>query len=181
MQPKKILLEWLDKNASSAHYLFTLQDLSPFFPGSSPHALKTLLSRMVNHGLERICRDLYAYKSAEFSHGRLLYHAAAHLRAHAFNYLSVESVLSDAGIISQIPTHTIFIMSSGRSSKISCGKFGMIEYIHTQQKPSQLTDHLVYDNECRLWRADIKLALRDMKKTQRNQDLINWDKVHEFI
>ena len=47
----------------------------------------------------------------------VLYHAAARLRADALCYLSLESVLSDAGVISQIPINWITLMTSGRSGK----------------------------------------------------------------
>lgn len=89
-----------------------------------------------------------------------------------FNYISLETALSDAGIISQIPSNWISIMSSGRSSKISCGDFGTIEFIHTQQKPSTLIPELTYDSSCGLWRASVDLALRDMKRAHRNFDLV---------
>jgi hypothetical protein len=40
---------------------------------------------------------------------------------------------------------------------------------------------LSYDANCRLWRATVPLALRDMKATHRNCDLIDWDIANEFI
>ena len=111
----------------------------------------------------------------------MLYHVAPLLRADNFNYISLETVLSDAGVISQIPLNWISIMSSGRSNVISCGEFGTIEYIHTRQKPELLMHQLTYDNRCGLWRANVHLAIRDMKATHRNCDLIDWSIVNEFI
>lgn len=95
--------------------------------------------------------------------GLLLYHAAALLRADKFNYISLETALSDAGVISQIPLNWISMMSSGRSSTISCGEFGNIEYVHTQQKPTFLSPQLTYDHRCGLWRANVHQAIKDMK------------------
>jgi hypothetical protein len=178
----KTLTHWFEQNASSAHYLFSLQDLRALCPDMSDVAFKTLLSRTVRLGyLERICRGLYAYKHTLYSNGFLLFHAAAHLRSNAFNYISLETVLSDAGIISQIPINSISMMSSGRSNTVSCGQLGTIEFIHTTQKPADILDQLIYDTDCRLWRANVRLALRDMKRTHRNCDLIDWDTAHEFI
>lgn len=37
------------------------------------------------------------------------------------------------------------------------------------------------DHRCGMWRANVALALRDMKATRRNCDLIDWDIVNEFI
>lgn len=181
-QPIKILHKWLQQNTSREHYLFTLHDLRPLFPQLSDAAFKTFMSRAAKqHVLEKICRGLFAYNIASYSNGRLLFHAAAYLRSNEFNYISLETVLSDAGIISQIPINTISIMSSGRSNKIVCGQFGTIEFIHTKQKPTDIMDQLTYDPDCGLWRASIRLALSDMKRTHRNEDLIDWDIANELI
>lgn len=182
MQPMRLLLNWLQDNVNEEHYLFLLQDLRPLLPDLSDVAFKTLLSRTVSLGyLERVCRGLYGYKISKNSNGLLLFHAAAHLRAHEFNYMSLETVLSEAGVISQIPINTITIMSSGRSNQISCGEYGSIEFIHTIKKPVDILDQLSYDSNFRLWRASVKLALRDMKRAHRNCDLIDWDVVNDFI
>jgi hypothetical protein len=109
------------------------------------------------------------------------FHIAALLRSDEFNYISLETALSDAGVISQIPINWISIMSSDRSNIISCGELGTIEFVHTEQKPSQLVDQLSYDESCKLWRASIPLALRDMKAARRNCDLIDWEVASEFI
>lgn len=102
-------------------------------------------------------------------------------RADTLNYISLETVLSDAGVISQIPMNTITIMSSGRSHVLRCDKFGRIEFVHTSQKPADLVDTLYYDKRCGLWRASIAQAIQDMKSTRRNCDLIDWELVNELI
>ena len=178
----KYLVNWLDQHANNEHYLFTLQDLRALFPGLSSSAFKTLLSRTVRAGyLGRVCRGIYIVKRVIPPSGLILFHTAALLRANEFNYISLESVLSDAGVISQIPMNWIAIMSSGRSNIVSCGAFGTIEFIHTNQKPIQILKQLTYDTNCRLWRASVALALRDMKATHRNCDLIDWDIANELI
>lgn len=182
MQPARILKEWLGQHADAAHYLFKAQDLRPLCPDLSDAAFKTLLSRLVKAGsLKKICRSLYAYPPAIPSHGLILFHVAAYLRSGAFNYMSLETVLSEAGIISQIPIRRIFIFSSGRSNVISCGEYGAIEFIHTNQKPEALVGQLSYDTRCKLWRASVPLALRDMKRAHRNCDLINEEALREFV
>lgn len=182
MQPIKYLINWLDQNANHEHYLFKLQDLRSLYPHLSYSAFKTLLSRAVQAKyLQRICRGLYIYKRAIKPSGLVLFHAAALLKANEFNYISLETVLSDAGVISQIPINWISIMSSGRSNIISCGEFGTIEFVHTCQKPIHIMHELSYDANCRLWRATVPLALRDMKTTYRNCDLIDWEIANEFI
>lgn len=111
----------------------------------------------------------------------LLGHVAARLRAGQFNYLSLETVLSEAGVISQIPLSRITLMSSGRSNVISCGKHGDIEFVHTNKKASKLAADLVYDPRYQLWRASVALALQDMKDTRRDTGLVDWEAANESV
>ena len=181
-QPIKYLTKILNGFASKEHYLFTSTDLRAIFPNHSDGAFKTLLSRANKSGLlVRVCRGVYLFPAVDYPKGVLLYHVAALLRAGDFNYISLETALSDVGVISQIPMSWITIMSSGRSSKVRCGLFGTIEFIHTHKKAENLTGQLDYDARCHLWRADVPLALQDMKTTRRNMDLIDWTVVDEYF
>ncbi len=94
---------------------------------------------------------------------------------------SLETALSDAGVISQIPMNWITVMSSGRSHIVNCGEFGRIEFVHTKKRPENLTDHLIYDSQCRLWRASVALAIKDMRAARRSTDLIDWDAANELV
>ena len=182
MQSVKYLSSWLNDNANNERYLFTLKDLRSLLPEMSDIAFKTCLSRAVKTNyLKRVSRGLYIHEKSMPYEGLVLFHAISLLRGDSFNYISLETALSDAGVISQVPFSWITIMSSGRSNTITCGDFGTIEFVHTMQKPDQLVGQLSYDSRCRLWRADIPLALRDMKKTRRNCDLIDWEVVDELV
>ena len=182
MQPIKELTRLLERLADEEHYLFSLDDLRSALPAAGPDAFKALLSRAEKSGLlKRVCRGIYLYPRVTWPPGRLLFHAAAKLRAEAFNYLSLETVLSDAGVISQVPLNWITLMSSGRSHIVNCGDFGHIEFIHTKRRAADAADRLHYDLDCRLWRASVALALQDMKLTRRNTELIDWDLADELI
>lgn len=168
--------------ANPQHYLFTPSDLSSILPKQNRASLQIILSRAVKSGLlQRVCRGLYMYPEANPQNGLLLYHAAARLRAGDFNYLSLESVLSDAGVISQMPMGWIALMSSGRNRIVDCGRFGRIEYIHTQRSASKLARQLSWDSRIQLWRASVALALKDLKHTRRSDDLIDWELVNDLI
>ena len=182
MTPLNQLSETLRAVASPKHYLFTLSDLSSVLPNHSRAALLIILSRAVKKGLlERVCRGLYLCPDANPQDGLLLYHAAARLRASDFNYLSLESVLSDAGVISQIPMGWITLMSSGRNRIVDCGRFGRIEYIHTRRPAAKLAKQLSWDGRTHLWRASVALALEDLKHTHRSKDLIDWELANDLI
>ena len=173
MQPSRQLAKTLGKLADQDHCLVSLADLSSLFQELSSEALYALIGRAVkNDLLQRVCRGIYLYPVKGYPSGLLLYRAAARLRAHEFNYISLESALSDSGIISQIPLNWVTLMSSGRSHTVDCGKWGHIEFIHTKKMLAQLAPDLVYDKQYGLWRASVALALQDMKSTRRNIDLI---------
>jgi len=182
MQPVKQLAQVLASLADEEHCLFTLDDLQGVLPEQGRGAFKAMISRAQREGLlRRVCRGLYLYPLAGATGGLLLFHAAARLRANQFNYISLESALSDAGLISQIPMNWITLMSSGRSHVVQCGDFGHIEFVHTKKQPAAVVDQLTYDSRCRLWRASVVLALKDMKATGRNMDLIDWEAAREFV
>ncbi|MFK5927451.1 MAG: hypothetical protein QM483_12535 [Desulfuromusa sp.] len=182
MQPIKQLAKTLSDLADCEHYLFSLRDLDAIFPDMNVTALKALIGRAEKNGLlKRVCRGLYLYPKVSYPAGLILYHAAARLRADEFNYLSLESVLSDAGVISQVSMGWITLMSSGRSYTVDCGIFGHIEFIHTKKNLDNVAPQLNYDPDCRLWRASVAQALRDMALTRRNTDLVNWEVAREFI
>lgn len=169
-------------SSNREQYLFAQQALRALYPSLSDCAYRVLLNRAVASGLlTRICRGIYLFQRNLPKDGLLLFHIAALLRANEFNYISLETVLSDAGVISQIPVNWVSILSSGRSNQINCGEFGTIEFIHTRQKPVDVAQQLHYDTRCGLWRASVALALKDMRRMRRNCDLINWEIANEFI
>ncbi|MCL2067621.1 MAG: hypothetical protein FWG99_09170 [Treponema sp.] len=165
----------LEKLADPQHYLFSTGDFSVLFPQKTPTALMVMLGRAVKNGsLERVCRGYYIYPRTAYPKDLLLFHLAARMRADYFCYLSLETVLSENGIISQIPLGCITLMTSGRSGVISCGRFGRIEFTHTKKTPASIGHLLTYDFRYGLWRASTELALSDLRMTGR-------EKLYEFI
>lgn len=180
MQPIRKLKKILESLADAEHYLFTNSDFAAALPGL--RGLAVLLCRAQKTGvLKRVCRGVYLYPRVNLPPGMVLFHTAARLRASGFNYISLETALSDAGVISQVPINWITLMSSGRSQVVDCGDFGRIEFVHTVQLPGELAGQLVYDSERRLWRASVRLALRDMRVTRRPQDLLNPEVIDELV
>jgi predicted transcriptional regulator of viral defense system len=180
MQPMKQLDQVLARLATPEHYLFSAADFRGAFPASD--SLSVLLSRAEKGGLlKRVCRSIYLVPRVDHPRGLVLFHAAALLRADEFNYISLETALSDAGIISQIPIDCITLMSSGRSNKIHCGEFGRIEFVHTARHPEDVAGQLAYDPARRLWRASPALALRDMRATRRDQSLVDPEAARELV
>ncbi len=180
MQPLKQLSETLRSLAGPEHCVFAPSDLAAAVPGCGQ--LAVLLSRATKAGLlKRICRGIYFYPAPDYPCGNLLFHAAARLRAGEFNYISLETVLSDAGVISQVPMNWISLMSSGRSHVVDCGDYGHIEFVHTAQRPEDIAGELAYDAERHLWRASLRQAMRDVRATRRSMELVDEEVARELV
>jgi predicted transcriptional regulator of viral defense system len=180
MQPLKQLSETLRSLADREHCVFAASDLAAAVPGCGQ--LPVLLSRATKAGLlKRVCRGIYFYPVPDYPSGNLLFHAAARLRAGEFNYISLETALSDAGVISQVPMNWISLMTSGRSHVVDCGDYGNIELVHTAQRPENLGGELSYDAERHLWRASVRQAMRDMKATRRSMELVDEEVARELV
>ncbi|MDP1586947.1 MAG: hypothetical protein Q8M07_04360 [Prosthecobacter sp.] len=180
MQPLKQLSTTLRSLANRESCIFAPSDLAAAVPGCGQ--LAVLLSRAAKAGLlKRVCRGIYLYPVSDYPVGNLLFHAAARLRAGEFNYISLETVLSDAGVISQVPMNWISLMSSGRSHVVDCDDHGHIEFVHTAQRPEDLDGELTYDTERHLWRASVRQALRDMKATRRSMKLVDEEVARELV
>lgn len=182
MQPMFQMIRELRGLPDARDRVFALPDLRGLLPGHEGGAFKSVVARLEKRGdLLRVCRGIYMLPESGLRGSDLLGHAAARLRAGQFNYLSLEFVLSEAGVISQIPVSRITLMSSGRSSVISCGEYGSIEFVHTCKTATDLAPFLEYDARIHLWRASVQLALKDIKHTRRDTGLVDWEVADEFV
>jgi predicted transcriptional regulator of viral defense system len=180
MQPLKQLSETLRTLADREHCVFAPSDLAAAVPDCGQ--LPVLLSRATKAGvLRRVCRGIYHYPLPDYPVENLLFHAAARLRAGEFNYLSLETVLSEEGVIPQLPMNWITLMTSGRSHVVNCGDYGNIEFVHTAQRPEDIGGELTYDSQRHLWRASVRQAMRDMKATRRSMDLVKEEVANELV
>jgi len=170
MQPLQRLEQWLrSRHQSNESRLYPSGAFRSLVPELNSGAYRGLLRRAEQRGLiERVCQGVYQYTGAPDQSGYILFHAAAILRARHFNYISLETVLSDAGIISQIPIAWVTIVSTGRSGHVSCGRYGTIEFVHTERPMSRVVDELHYNPERHMYQASSELALEDMHRFHRS-------------
>ncbi|MBP5405978.1 hypothetical protein J6Z19_02380 [bacterium] len=178
MQPIKLLEKTLEQNADSQHCLFSQQDFSAIFPDMTVENLTMLLSRAVKSNiLERICKGIYLYTKTDYDPSLVLFKVAAKLRASSMNYVSLETVLSQSGRISQQLLGWITVMTTGRSGTISCGRFGTVELIHTSKNFGKIMPELRLDRQTGMLWASEKLALQDMKDCKRLVDLVEQSEI----
>jgi hypothetical protein len=183
MQTVKFLEKTLSDASKKGTYIFGLETIGVIFPDFNDENLRMITSRAVKNGvLIRICNGVFLYaKSDGIDYSSILYRTARYLRRNNFNYLSLESVLSEESIISQQMFAWITVMTTGRSGIIDCGKFGHIEFVHTAKAIEKLSSEVNYDKSINMFRATPKLALSDMRRCRRSTlDLVDLDEYNRY-
>ena len=175
MKALKALRAW-DKKGWS---VFTKHELSKFFPGDSPKTFKEGLNRLVKAGiLRRACRGIYVNEAASSFDSYTLERVAKALRLGEYSYVSLESMLSEYGVISQIPIDRLTVMTTGRNGTYTT-PYGVIEFTHTKRSVENILNHssIVKDRPLRI--AHKKTAWRDLKRVGRNTALVNQEELKD--
>lgn len=169
LQAIRVLRAW-DKKGWC---VFTKHMLAKLFPEDNSKTFTEGLNRLVKEAiLQRACRGIYVNKEATCFDRYVIERIAKVLRPGEYNYVSLESMLSEYGIISQIPVDRLTIMTTGREG-IYKTPYGTIEMTHTKRSVSDILSNtkIIENNPLRI--ATRKTALRDLKRVGRNLDLIN--------
>lgn len=181
MQPIRNIEHTLRALVTPDVSLFALSDLASILPEHDRDSLRHIVARAVESGiLVRACRGIYMLATT-MPTGLELYHIAAKFRAGYFNYISQETALSEAGVISQIPIGRLTIMSSGSSGILRCGSFGTVEFTHTKRCLEDIAPKLVYDDRCHLLRAPVDIAWEDLRAARRNIHLVDREALNELV
>jgi predicted transcriptional regulator of viral defense system len=170
---KNTALKRLNDWSRQGRYVFTVADLAKIFLEDNPRTLHASLQRLVADGLlERPVRGVYLYAlSPQRGDTHTLEHIARALRRGAYNYVSLESALSEHGAISQIPMGRLTVMTTGRRGTYKT-PYGTIEFIHTRRKPAELLAGM-RDVGRPLRLATAQTAWRDLKRVGRNTQLVD--------
>ena len=152
--------------------VFSASDLRKIFPEKNEKTFSEGLRRLVAQGvLQRAARGVYVNPNGQSTKTHLLEKIAVCFRRGEYNYLSLESALSEYGVISQIPMGQITVMTTGRAAKIKT-PFGQIEFTHTARSAQD-----ILENTCRSERplriAKVDAALRDLKRVGRNMHMVS--------
>ena len=151
--------------------VYTLGDLARLFPEDAPATLQAGVERQVRAGvLKRACRGVYVYPLGRSFGADVIERVAAALRRSEYNYVSLESALSEYSIISQVP-FSLTVMTTGRGSSIRT-RYGAIEFTHTERSgDSILSSTVEIGRPLRL--AKPLAAVRDLRRVGRNTQLID--------
>ena len=165
----KVLRAWDEKGM----YVFTKHDLHKLFPEDSSKTLSEGLNRLVKAGiLKRACRGIYVNENAMSFDSYTIERIAKALRRGEYNYVSLESMLSEYGEISQVPIDRLTLMTTGRKGTYKT-PYGIIEFTHTKRSVKNILSntHKVSQRPLRIALKDA--ALRDLKRVGRNVNLVN--------
>jgi len=153
-------------------WVFTRADLAKIFHEDSPRAFKAGLQRLVaDEILLRPVRGVYLYALSQDLSTDTIEHIARAMRRGEYNYVSLESALSEYGVISQIPVDRLTVMTTGRKGEYPTS-FGTIEFTHTKRRPVDILPD-VRDVGRPLKLATPAAAWRDLKRVGRNTHLVN--------
>ena len=99
------------------------------------------------------------------------------LRPREINYVSLESKLSEAGVISQIAT-ALTCMTTGSPGRFET-PWGAVEFTHSDRSIKVGADVTVHDDG--MLEATIRTAVRDLRRVGRNLDLIDEEVLAEAM
>lgn len=160
-------------------YAIARPQLAKYFPSDNPKAFAEGLNRMVREGLlVRAAKGVFVNPRAHSFDSRAIEHIARCLRPGHYSYVSLESALSEYGVISQIPMDRVTIMTTGRSGVIKT-PYGVIEFTHTKQDMSTILDSTVWQEGRPLRIATKQAAYRDLKHARRNLHLVDTEMLEE--
>jgi hypothetical protein len=175
---KMTAIQRLAKYDKQGRYVFTNTDLNKIFYEDSPRAIRAGIQRLVDTTiLIRVCNGVYVNNLAQSKDSNVLETIAKTIRRGEYNYVSLESALSEYGAISQIPIDRLTVMTTGRKGEYKT-PFGTIEFTHTQRTPNNILSHA--SNIGRPLRFANKIAAyRDLKRVGRNTHLVEEDVLYE--
>jgi len=170
---KEQAINVLRQQDNKGKYIFSNHDLHKFFKEDTLKTFNEGLKRLVNSKiLVRACRGVYINEFAKSFDSYTIERIAQILRRGKYNYISLESILSEYGIISQIPIDRLTVMTTGRKGTYAT-PYGVIEFIHTKRMITDILKGTLKVTERPLRIASKETALRDLKRVGRNLNLIN--------
>ena len=152
--------------------LFNKGDIAKLFFNETRKSIDESLMRFVKSGLlKRVCRGLYLKTLPTQMDSHILESIAKKLRSGEYNYTSLETLLSEYSVISQIPIDRLTVMTTGR-----CGiyhtDYGTIEFTHTKRDARNILQNTRSVKDRPLRMATKAAAIRDLKRVGRNTHLL---------
>jgi len=170
----KILSSW-DKHG---RHVYLKRDLGVIL-GEKGRLLDQTLHRLVRSDiLERVAHGVYVFKYSRHVGADTIEHIARNLRRGDIVFESLESALSQYGVISQVPIDRITLMTTGRSGEYKT-PYGVIEFTHTKESVDQILPNIRQREGHPLPIATKHYAYRNLRSTKRNLTMIDEEALYE--
>src|SRR5690554_89373 len=159
-------------------YVYALSDLRKIFHEDNETALRAGINRLIKDGiLVRASNGVFVYALAQSKNSNTLEQIAQNIRRGEYNYVSLESALSEYGAISQILIDSLTVITTGRYGEFKT-PFGTIDFTHTKRSIIDILNNSVeVGRPLRL--ATLNAALRDLKQVGRNLHLVDYEVINE--
>ena len=154
-------------------YVLARRDLEKLFPEEGEKAMEKSLQRMVADDLlQRVAKGLYVNPAATSKNRWIAEEIAKALRPGSLSYVSLESILSEYGVISQIPINRMTVMTTGKSGTVET-PYGTIEFTHTKRRVAEIIKRTLFVKGRPLRIATKQAAVRDLLRVGRNANMID--------
>jgi hypothetical protein len=175
---RRQLLDKLDAADQKGVWAFTLATFAALLGNPPPNYLKLMMKRLADQGvLMRAARGVYVNPRARSMPSDARAGLIRFLRPRQVSYVSLESKLSEAGAISQVPT-VLSCMTTGSPGRFDT-PWGAIEFTHTDRDIEFGTD--VHTRDDGLSEATVERSARDLRRVGRNVGLIDSEVLAEAI
>ena len=175
---RRHLLDKLDEADRRGVWAFTPATFAALLGNPAPNYLKLMMKRLADQGvLTRAARGVYVNPRARSMPSDVRGGLIRFLRPREMSYVSLESKLSEAGAISQVPT-VLSCMTTGSPGRFDT-PWGAIEFTHTDRDVEFGTDVHVRDDG--LIEATVERSARDLRRVGRNAGLIDSEVLAEAI
>lgn len=165
-------LKLLKKASESNINVFSKNDLRKLFWDDKEKNLEKTLQRLVDDEiLIRATRGVYVNALFIPKDGWILEKIALVLRQGYLSYVSYESMLSEYGLISQIPLNYLSVATEGLDGDYET-PFGRIEFTHVDTDRLSIIDQSIFINGRPMRIAMKALALNDLKSIGRNTNML---------
>jgi len=160
-------------------YVLSKRDLAKAFPGEKEKAFEKSLQRLVSDGiLQRVAKGVYVNTMAKSKKGQVIEDIASVLRRGHFSYVTRESMLSEYGVISQVPMSRVTLMTTGANGLYET-PYGTIEFTHTKRRPAELIARTVSVKGRPLRIATKQAAVADLVRAGRNTNMIDREELDD--
>ena len=154
-------------------HVLARRDIEKLFPDEGEKALEKSLQRMVaDKLLQRVAKGIYVNPAATSKNRWIAEEIAKALRPGNMSYVNLESILSEYGVISQIPVNRMTVMTTGKSGMVET-PYGTIEFTHTKRSIAEVVKRTLSAKGRPLRIATKQAAVRDLLRVGRNANMID--------